>query len=324
MNKLLKHLNNDINVVTFCLILILILSVIFYNLYIHSNHNTNGTTLSYKDTFWNIFGFLPDIIVTVSEDNPEDIPESIEKISKKTINRLPIKRKEVYNIDSNDFTYLEAPLVCQSFNGKLATYDQLLSAHKDGANWCNYGWSANQMALYPIQQDVWDKIQEGPEDSRNICGKPGINGGYFPNKELKFGVNCYGYKPKPDPSKIVYNKTKHTDNIPNVRRTDLLNKFIKMENDGKLNVRPFNTNSWSRYSFRKSSYIINPEYSPDINSNQNNEVAFELTDTEKDPNTYELSNTIKSNTIKSNTIKDNSINIEKELSIDDPKSIDVL
>ena len=29
-----------------------------------------------------------------------------------------------------------------------------------------------------------------------MCGNPGINGGYFANPDLKFGVNCYGIKPK--------------------------------------------------------------------------------------------------------------------------------
>ena len=27
------------------------------------------------------------------------------------------------------------------------------------------------------------------------CGIPGINGGYFPNEDQRFGVNCYGPRP---------------------------------------------------------------------------------------------------------------------------------
>ena len=34
------------------------------------------------------------------------------------------------------------------------------------------------------------------------CGKPGINGGYFSDPTMKFGVNCYGVKPDPDNNNI--------------------------------------------------------------------------------------------------------------------------
>ena len=34
------------------------------------------------------------------------------------------------------------------------------------------------------------------------CGKPGINGGYFSDPTMKFGVNCYGVKPDPDSNNI--------------------------------------------------------------------------------------------------------------------------
>ena len=27
------------------------------------------------------------------------------------------------------------------------------------------------------------------------CGRPGINGGYIANPNVRFGVNCFGYKP---------------------------------------------------------------------------------------------------------------------------------
>ena len=31
---------------------------------------------------------------------------------------------------------------------------------------------------------------------KHDCGRPGINGGYIGNTNIKYGVNCYGYKPK--------------------------------------------------------------------------------------------------------------------------------
>ena len=39
------------------------------------------------------------------------------------------------------------------------------------------------------------KSSSGSAD-KNDCGKVGVNGGYFQNPNLRFGVNCYGTKPK--------------------------------------------------------------------------------------------------------------------------------
>ena len=70
----------------------------------------------------------------------------------------------------------------------------MVEAYKNGANWCNYGWSAEQLALYPIQKGYHNELQK--DDRRKYeCGVPGLNGGFFQNKDYKFGVNCYGVKP---------------------------------------------------------------------------------------------------------------------------------
>jgi len=112
---------------------------------------------------------------------------SIEKI-------LP-SRKEVFNIAQDKYTYSDAEPLCKAFGAELATYDQVKEAYKKGADWCNYGWIKGQAAVYPTQQSTYDKAQAGPPDQRNACGVPGVNGGYFDNPELRFGVNCYGSKP---------------------------------------------------------------------------------------------------------------------------------
>jgi hypothetical protein len=104
--------------------------------------------------------------------------------------------KEVFHIIGNLYTYDEAPAVCAANNAELASFDQLTEAFSLGAEWCSYGWSAGGMALYPTQSDTWTKLQaESQESKRTACGHPGVNGGYFDPK-LKFGVNCYGVKPK--------------------------------------------------------------------------------------------------------------------------------
>lgn len=104
-------------------------------------------------------------------------------------------KKQVFNISRNIYTYGEAEPVCRAFGAELATYDQVKDAYESGADWCNYGWVKGQQAVYPTQKDTWAKLQGGPESERLSCGMPGINGGYFPNEDQRFGVNCYGVRP---------------------------------------------------------------------------------------------------------------------------------
>jgi hypothetical protein len=103
--------------------------------------------------------------------------------------------KQVFNISRNLYTFSEAEPVCRAFGAELASYDQVKSAYEKGADWCNYGWVKGQLAIYPTQKDTYEKLQHGPEDQRMSCGLPGVNGGYFPNAEQRFGVNCYGARP---------------------------------------------------------------------------------------------------------------------------------
>ena len=103
--------------------------------------------------------------------------------------------KQVFNINRNLYTFSEAEPVCRAFGAELATYDQVKDAYEKGADWCNYGWVKGQLSIYPTQQDTYNKLQHGPEDQRMSCGVPGVNGGYFPNADQRFGVNCYGPRP---------------------------------------------------------------------------------------------------------------------------------
>ena len=105
-------------------------------------------------------------------------------------------RNEVFNISKNSFTYYDAEPLCKALGAELATYEQVKQAYAQGADWCNYGWVKGQMAVFPTQEDTWRSLQEGPEEQRSSCGRPGLNGGYFDNPELRYGVNCYGSKPK--------------------------------------------------------------------------------------------------------------------------------
>jgi hypothetical protein len=104
-------------------------------------------------------------------------------------------KKEVFNVSKNIYTFADASAVCTALNSELASYEQVKEAYENGADWCNYGWTKGQMAVYPTQKETWNKLQKGSADYRDACGKPGVNGGYFDNPDLRFGVNCYGIKP---------------------------------------------------------------------------------------------------------------------------------
>jgi len=125
---------------------------------------------------------------------PNCVPEQpVEQ--RNVLEKLIPKRKEVFNIAQDKYTYSDAEPLCKAFGAELATYDQVKEAYRKGADWCNYGWIKGQTAVYPTQKETYDKLQAGPEDQRASCGIPGINGGYFDNPELRFGVNCYGDRP---------------------------------------------------------------------------------------------------------------------------------
>jgi len=117
--------------------------------------------------------------------------------SKSILNKIlpPSRNSEVFNVSTNEYTYYDAEPLCRALGAELATYSQVKDAWDKGADWCNYGWVKGQAAVYPTQKETWDKLQHGPEDEKYACGNPGINGGYFDNPEMRFGVNCYGQKP---------------------------------------------------------------------------------------------------------------------------------
>ena len=60
--------------------------------------------------------------------------------------------EQVFNIPSNSYTYTDAVALCKAYGAKLANYKQIEDAYKNGGEWCNYGWSDDQMALFPTQQ----------------------------------------------------------------------------------------------------------------------------------------------------------------------------
>jgi len=153
----------------------------------------------------------------------------------KTPSKKVDDRNQVYNLSENVYTYGDAKLACKAMGAEMASLDQVVDAYKQGANWCNYGWSKDQMALFPIQKENWNKMK-----NKKSCGFPGVNGGYFKNDKFLFGANCYGPKPAP----------KAGENIP-----EYAEQKLQQYETGKLygyknqvpKVAPFASGKWSRY-----------------------------------------------------------------------------
>lgn len=152
-------------------------------------------------------------------------------------------KKEVFHIPGNNFTYDNAKTVCKAFNADLATYDQVENAYNHGGEWCNYGWSEDQMALFPIQKKTHETLQSIKGHEKD-CGRPGINGGYFDNNELKFGANCYGVKPDINgPSeKVMNNVTFFPQNEKDLATKKQLDALKEKIND--IIISPFNLTNW--------------------------------------------------------------------------------
>ena len=184
----------------------------------------------------NLFTDTPSIDLTVQQDTPG--PDEIAPVPEIKI------KEQVFHIPGNDYTYDNAGALCKAYGARLATYSEVENSYKNGSEWCSYGWSDRQLALFPTQKDTWNRLQtiEGHE---NDCGRAGINGGYIANPNVKFGANCYGYKPK-----ITQDDKDMMDSIPlypktlkDVKEEKRVDYWRRMIPD--ILVAPFNKNVWS-------------------------------------------------------------------------------
>jgi len=174
---------------------------------------------------------------------PEFVPES-QFFQQGGIEQVLPGKKEVFNIAQNKYTYTDAEPLCKAFGAELATYDQVKDAWQKGADWCNYGWVKGQAAVFPTQESTFNNLQAGPEDQRMACGVPGVNGGYFDNPELRFGVNCYGPKPSENEADARNIMAQNGDLTPQALQFDrkVLNYKSEM---GQIPVNPFKPGTWS-------------------------------------------------------------------------------
>lgn len=152
---------------------------------------------------------------------------------------------EVFNVSNNVYTYSDAQAVCNIYGAKLATYDQIEQAYQKGGEWCNYGWSEGQMAFFPTQKSTWTKLQ-ATDNHKNDCGRPGVNGGFIANPYIKFGVNCYGQKPKPTADDLAKMNARQNAVYPQTAADIEMEKKLNQWKN-TVSVNSYNNKKWSQY-----------------------------------------------------------------------------
>lgn len=192
----------------------------------------------------------PDAAVVTNVHYMPELPTPIEPKHKKPIKKPHLNKtepaveynikeledpKQVFHIANQDYSYDQAKCKCASYDAKLATYGQMVEAYNKGADWCSYGWSEGQTAYYPTQKCKWEAMSE---EEQLACGKPGVNGGFFADPYLKFGVNCYGKKPE---GKVV--KIKHPQCKQNYCK--MKQNFFASHRLETDEISPFNDKQWS-------------------------------------------------------------------------------
>lgn len=186
----------------------------------------------FSQAFSNIWNGLPQ-----TPQTPQTVKST--DLSGNTTVSAPSK-PEVFNISNNLYTYDDAKSICTSYGARLATYDDIEKSYNDGGEWCNYGWSENQMALFPTQKDTWNRLQ-ATKNHKHDCGRPGINGGFIDNPEIQFGANCYGTKPTAGPDIIA---AEPSTNFP--EEDEDARKMRELQGK-KFQISNFNRQKWSEY-----------------------------------------------------------------------------
>ncbi len=255
---------NNIN--PLIIIVLLIIIVIYYFMFISlgsSNYSeeSNKSLKVLEIVLWGLFIgilFLNGVKYFLNVDisagiknvftNEPEIDINIDSLNKKASHSEPtllseieddiasipnvLEGKEVFHIQDNKYTYKDAKEICSAYDASLATYDQLENAYNAGGEWCGYGWSAGQMALYPTQKETYNKLQK-KKGHEHDCGRPGINGGYIANENVRFGVNCFGYKPKMKDNDMILS-------TPDILNNETSNRTRQEKIVG------FNSNKWNR------------------------------------------------------------------------------
>lgn len=193
----------------------------------------------------NIFSNQPELDIAITNPNlNSDFNSNSNTGMPSILPEIKIK-KQVFNIPGNNYDYTDAKALCNAYGADLANYKQIEDSYNNGAEWCNYGWSDGQMALFPTQQKTFDGLQNIP-NHENDCGRPGINGGFMANPALKFGANCFGYKPKmtEEEEELMHDVPIYPKTVQDITLENRVNYW--KERLPEILVSPFNHTNWSK------------------------------------------------------------------------------
>lgn len=237
---------------------------IFAQLYLGNRENQTYTQFVIEILFWlvisyfffsNMIKYLFDIEIStrirnVLTNNPV-IEVNVDKNGKEKGKKGDKKKKtvtfkqepEVFHVSGNQYRYKDAAPICKAYGAKLATYEQMEKAYEGGAEWCEYGWSEDQMAFFPTQKETYEKLQG--TSNKHACGRPGVNGGYLENPNIRFGVNCYGVKPDMNENEKYLMENTSYFNDPEEKKEQKRANYWESRID-ELIISPFNENKWNR------------------------------------------------------------------------------
>ena len=197
------------------------------------------------DVIHKIAEILYPVTTTAATASPQDTNKDANTNENVGISRLSFT-KQVFNIPENKYNFEDAKSLCSAYSSRLATYDEVEGAYNSGGEWCNYGWSDDQMILFPTQKKTYDKLQK-IEGHEKDCGRPGVNGGYMKDAHLQFGVNCYGNKP----SIRKQEEMRMANASPFPKTTKDINLEQHVQNlkskIPEILLSPFNYTTWARF-----------------------------------------------------------------------------
>ena len=248
--------NMKVSVVVLLIVVVAIYIAVFMVVGNNSeNEGKNIILIILEVALWVLLIYIIYINIKSSDDNDVEFSTNVNNLLDKDMAELNIdvslnsKKKdkentkssssgEVFHVAGNKFTYEDARKTCSRYGARLATYNEIEKAYNNGANWCSYGWSEDQMAYFPTQQKVINELKKLPGHEHS-CGRQGVNGGFIANPAIKFGANCFGKKPKAtQKDKDYMHSVNHTPAIDKILEDskELLSKYI---------IAPFNKDKWN-------------------------------------------------------------------------------
>ena len=262
--------NNINNFATnpFILVIFVLIILVYYILFAflgksnnYDSENSSGSFVLFEALLWGLFivlifinglSYFYGVNILTDFDNLFQPQPEIEiqtqdlsgiDMSLNPVMDISLNNDEVFHVPGNRFTYHDAKAICNAFDSELANYDQINKAYENGASWCSYGWTKDQLGTYPTSQNHFSKLKE-KEGHEYDCGLPGVNGGYISNPHIKLGANCYGVKPKQSDLEKEY--LDDSNLYPKTQKELLFEERVKYWKSrlGNVLLMPFNNDKW--------------------------------------------------------------------------------